>query len=98
MLGSIPGVASMNITQGVPRIKEIINASRNISTPIITAYLDKDTDLDYARIVKGRLERTTLGKYLREQGESVDCLSFRRSRGLIAIMKKKKKNVLLFWS
>lgn len=56
------GVASMNITQGVPRIKEIINASRNISTPIITAFLDKDTDVDYARVVKGRLEKTTLGE------------------------------------
>lgn len=33
------GVASMNITQGVPRIKEIINASPKISTPIITATL-----------------------------------------------------------
>lgn len=33
------GVASMNITQGVPRIKEIINANSNISTPIITACL-----------------------------------------------------------
>lgn len=33
------GVASMNITQGVPRIKEIINASPKISTPIITAAL-----------------------------------------------------------
>lgn len=33
------GVASMNITQGVPRIKEIINASTKISTPVITAPL-----------------------------------------------------------
>lgn len=33
------GVASMNITQGVPRIKEIINANPRISTPIITAAL-----------------------------------------------------------
>lgn len=29
------GVASMSITLGVPRIKEIINASKKISTPII---------------------------------------------------------------
>ena len=29
------GVASMNITQGVPRIKEIINASKAISTPVM---------------------------------------------------------------
>lgn len=33
------GVAAMNITQGVPRIKEIINASPKISTPVITAAL-----------------------------------------------------------
>ena len=32
------GVASMNVTLGVPRIKEIINAAKNISTPIITVY------------------------------------------------------------
>eukprot|EP00796_Vickermania_ingenoplastis_P011976 gene11976-8249_t len=31
------GVASMNITQGVPRLKEIINANVNISTPVVTA-------------------------------------------------------------
>ena len=29
------GVASMNVTLGVPRIKEIINASKTISTPIV---------------------------------------------------------------
>lgn len=29
------GVASMNVTMGVPRIKEIINASKNISTPVM---------------------------------------------------------------
>lgn len=29
------GVASMNVTLGVPRIKEIINAAKNISTPIM---------------------------------------------------------------
>ena len=34
------GVASMNVTLGVPRIKEIINASKKISTPIIDAALE----------------------------------------------------------
>ena len=43
------GVASMNITQGVPRIKEIINASKSISTPIIEAALDDPTDPELAR-------------------------------------------------
>ncbi|XP_059048540.1 DNA-directed RNA polymerase III subunit RPC1 [Achroia grisella] len=56
------GVASMNITQGVPRVKEIINASRNISTPIITAELMKPEDQEFARRVKGRIEKTTLGE------------------------------------
>ena len=46
----------------MPRIKEIINASRSISTPIITAELDVDNDPEYARIVKGRIEKTLLGE------------------------------------
>lgn len=56
------GVASMNITQGVPRIKELINANKTISTPIIRAYLHNPEDDDYARSVKMRLEKTTLGQ------------------------------------
>ena len=55
------GVASMNITLGVPRIKEIISAAKNISTPIITAKLENDTDQRAARIVKARLEKCVLG-------------------------------------
>jgi len=35
------GVASMNVTLGVPRIKEIINAAKNISTPIITVWSNR---------------------------------------------------------
>lgn len=54
------GVASMNVTLGVPRIKEIINASKVISTPIITAYLVNDQDERAARVVKGRIEKTYL--------------------------------------
>jgi len=55
------GVASMNITLGVPRIKEIINASKNISTPIISAdLLNKTNDVKSARIVKGRIEKTII--------------------------------------
>jgi DNA-directed RNA polymerase III subunit RPC1 len=54
------GVASMNITLGVPRIKEIISAAKSISTPIINAKLENDTDLRVARIVKARLEKCVL--------------------------------------
>ncbi|GFS26302.1 DNA-directed RNA polymerase subunit [Elysia marginata] len=71
------GVASMNITQGVPRIKEIINASKTISTPIITAQLeDGGKSEEFARVVKGRLECTTLGEisqYLEEVYLPDDC-------------------------
>lgn len=56
------GVASMNITLGVPRVKEIINASPVIKTPIITAELVSPNDITVARIVKGRVERTVLGE------------------------------------
>eukprot|EP00268_Persea_americana_P026340 TRINITY_DN25729_c0_g1_i2.p1 TRINITY_DN25729_c0_g1~~TRINITY_DN25729_c0_g1_i2.p1 ORF type:complete len:1385 (-),score=229.29 TRINITY_DN25729_c0_g1_i2:420-4574(-) len=54
------GVASMNVTLGVPRIKEIINASKRISTPIITAFLICDDDEKTAKLVKGYIEKTEL--------------------------------------
>jgi DNA-directed RNA polymerase III subunit RPC1 len=54
-----------DITLGVPRIKEIINASKNISTPIITAKLVCENDVKAAQIVKGRIEKTTLGEVAR---------------------------------
>lgn len=54
------GVASMNVTLGVPRIKEIINAAKVISTPIINSVLVNDEDEFAARVVKGRVEKTLL--------------------------------------
>ncbi|KAI6190923.1 DNA-directed RNA polymerase subunit [Aphelenchoides bicaudatus] len=56
------GVASMNITEGVPRIKEIIDAVRQISTPIITAEAIDNKDEMLVRRVKARIEKTTLGE------------------------------------
>ncbi|KPI44783.1 DNA-directed RNA polymerase III subunit RPC1 [Cyphellophora attinorum] len=54
------GVAGMSLTAGVPRIKEIINASKTISTPVITCRLERRSDLTIpeglAQIVKGRIE------------------------------------------
>lgn len=54
------GVAGMSLTAGVPRIKEIINASKVISTPVITCRLERRSDLSIpeglAQIVKGRIE------------------------------------------
>jgi len=59
----------MNVTLGVPRIKEIINATDKISTPIITAKLVNEESAISARIVKGRIEKTELGdiaEYIKE--------------------------------
>ena len=50
----------LDVTLGVPRIKEIINGAKNISTPIITAALKSDDNVNTARIVRGRIQKTNL--------------------------------------
>ncbi|KAE9620519.1 hypothetical protein Lal_00018992 [Lupinus albus] len=80
------GVASMNVTLGVPRIKEIINASKNISTPIITAILDKDDNLHTARIVKGRIEKTNLGQV----AKSIKVVMSSRSASVVITLDMKR--------
>lgn len=54
------GVAGMSITQGVPRIKEIINGSKTISTPVIDCELINKSSDHAARLVKARIEKTYL--------------------------------------
>ncbi|THY61291.1 beta and beta-prime subunits of DNA dependent RNA-polymerase [Aureobasidium pullulans] len=54
------GVAGMSITQGVPRIKEIINASKVISTPVITCTLDSRYETVAGRVAKAMIEKTYL--------------------------------------
>jgi DNA-directed RNA polymerase III subunit RPC1 len=66
----------MNVTLGVPRLKEIINASKLISTPIITAKLEQDDNKIAARVVKAGIEKTTLGEvstYIKEVFSSNAC-------------------------
>lgn len=63
------GVASMNVTLGVPRIKEIINAATKIQTPIIEVPLSNNSDYNYAVLVKNRIEKTLLSEccsYIKE--------------------------------
>ncbi len=70
------GVASMNVTLGVPRIKEIINTVNKISAPIMTAQLEHPKDPIFARFVKGRIEKTHLGeisKYMLEVFSENNC-------------------------
>ena len=53
----------------MPRLNEIINATKLISTPVISAKLHTEDDERSARVVKGRLEKTTLGdvcEYIKE--------------------------------
>jgi hypothetical protein len=59
------GVASMNVTLGVPRLKEIINASKNISTPIMHVALEAPGNEFAARATKAQLERATLKEVAR---------------------------------
>eukprot|EP01029_Cantina_marsupialis_P008090 TRINITY_DN1931_c0_g1_i1.p1 TRINITY_DN1931_c0_g1~~TRINITY_DN1931_c0_g1_i1.p1 ORF type:complete len:842 (+),score=152.69 TRINITY_DN1931_c0_g1_i1:2003-4528(+) len=70
------GVASMNVTLGVPRITEIINATAKISTPIIQAVLQNNSSEIAARVVKGRVERTSLGEICESMKEVYDVDSF----------------------
>jgi DNA-directed RNA polymerase III subunit RPC1 len=70
------GVASMNVTLGVPRLKEIINASKVISTPIIEARLVQPDSVASARIAKAQIEKTSLGEvcqYIREVHCNSQC-------------------------
>jgi DNA-directed RNA polymerase III subunit RPC1 len=70
------GVGNLALTQGVPRIKEIINVSKEISTPIITCQLVDKRNVVTARIVKGRIEKTFLRdiiQYVEERWDSNDA-------------------------
>ncbi|AHF79723.1 DNA-directed RNA polymerase subunit A'' [Thermococcus paralvinellae] len=56
------GVAEINVTLGLPRIIEIVDARKNPSTPIMTVYLDEEHryDREKALEVARRIEGTTL--------------------------------------
>lgn len=57
------GVAEMNVTLGLPRLIEIVDARRVPSTPIMEIHLDPSIgdDLDRVREVASSIERTNLG-------------------------------------
>lgn len=54
------GVASMNVTLGVPRIKEIMNATENITTPIIEVYMKDVKSVKMAKMVKNQISCVNL--------------------------------------
>ncbi|AIF68966.1 DNA-directed RNA polymerase subunit A'' [Palaeococcus pacificus DY20341] len=56
------GVAEINVTLGLPRIIELVDARKNPSTPIMTVYLDEEHryDKEKAMEVARRIEGTTI--------------------------------------
>jgi DNA-directed RNA polymerase II subunit RPB1 len=56
------GVASANVTLGVPRLKEVINVAKTIKTPSIRIFLQPEHSQDKhaAREVGTAIEHTTL--------------------------------------
>lgn len=65
------GVASMSITQGVPRLVEIINANKSIATPVIRAPLTNSTSQLFAAHVKASIETVRLKEVARDIVEVV---------------------------
>ncbi|NJE55066.1 DNA-directed RNA polymerase subunit A'' [Thermococcus sp. 21S9] len=70
------GVAEINVTLGLPRIIEIVDARKNPSTPIMTVYLDEKHryDREKALEVARKIEGTSLENLARE--ETIDILNF----------------------
>ena len=56
------GVAEMNVTLGLPRLIEIVDARRVPSTPIMEIHLDESAqdDLEMVRVIASNIERTNL--------------------------------------
>lgn len=55
------GVASKNVTLGVPRLKEILNVASDIKTPSMMVYLEPgDYGQNAAKILRSKVEHTNL--------------------------------------
>ncbi|MGB9635932.1 MAG: DNA-directed RNA polymerase subunit A'' [Thermoplasmata archaeon] len=56
------GVAEMNVTLGLPKLIEILDARRTPSTPVMTIYLKKEyaTDIEKVKSIAAKIETTTL--------------------------------------
>lgn len=52
----------VDVTLGVPRIKEILDARKKITTPIITVELEGDICMGMAEGLKGQIDKTTLSE------------------------------------
>ena len=66
------GVASMNVTLGVPRIKEIFNATNNIKTPIIEVHLNDPFKKISSNMIKNKINCVFLKDVLNKIVEIYD--------------------------
>lgn len=64
------GVASKNVTLGVPRLKEVINVAATIKTPSLKIFLEPEyaKDLRVAQAVGNQIEYTTLSHVVASSG------------------------------
>lgn len=71
------GVIEMNVTLGLPRVIEIVDARREPSTPMMTIYLKKDiaADADKARRLAGSLPQTLLSNFTKSAETDLSDLS-----------------------
>lgn len=63
------GVSSKsNVNQGVPRIRELINITKNPTTPSLTIYLNKENNnnKDYAKKVLNMIEQVNFSYFIEE--------------------------------
>jgi len=59
------GVAEMQVTQGLPRLIEIIDARKTPSTPTMEIYLDKEhNDEKHARVLAEKIKETKFGEII----------------------------------
>lgn len=71
------GVIEMNVTLGLPRVIEIVDARRTPSTPMMTVYLEKSISGDLAKVkeVAASLPQTLLANLLKSTRTDVSDLS-----------------------
>ena len=64
------GIASMNVTLGVPRLKEVINVAKTIKTPSLKIFLEESIMKDQreATRVGDQIQYTNLAMLLDEWG------------------------------
>ena len=64
------GIASMNVTLGVPRLKEVINVAKTIKTPSLKIFLTPDLELNFkdASRVGDQIQYTNLSNLVSDWG------------------------------